>query len=44
MSGVSMCRAVGVGCWEVGAWWLPSASQGTFSSLNRIHKDILYMY
>ena len=36
MSRVSMCRVVGVGCREVGAWWLPAwgirASQGTFSS------------
>ena len=36
MSGVSMCRVVGVGCKEFGAWWLPaggiSASEGTFSS------------
>ena len=37
MSGVSMCWLVGVGCREVGAWWLPAggicASQGTFSSM-----------
>ena len=36
MSGVSMCRVVGIVCREVGAWWLPAggirASQGTFSS------------
>ena len=39
MSGVSMCRMVGVGCRNVGAWWLSvggiRASQGTFPSLQK---------
>ena len=38
MSRVSMCRVVGVGGREAGAWWLPAGgirvSQGTFSSYN----------